>query len=111
MVTVPSFLVSITVCDPSGRFVVSVTVPVMLLVLVDVVEPSGFFTVLVVVPPLEFPPELPPEELPPEEPPPVAGMVSRTSSRPHTLHALYLLPLCVAVAAWSITQAPAVWAA
>ena len=79
MVTVPSFFVSTTVLEPSGRRVVSVTVPVVLLVLVAVVDPSGFFTVVVV--PEELPPEEePPEDPPPEEPPPVAGMVSRSSS-------------------------------
>ena len=82
VVTVPSFWVSTTVLEPSGRFVVSVTAPVVLLVLVEVVEPSGFCTVVVLPeePPEEEPP--PPEDVPPseEEPPPVAGMDSRTIS-------------------------------
>ena len=62
---------------------VSVTVPVVLLVLVEVVEPSGFFTDVVVL--LEEPlPEDEPlleEEFPLEDdPPPVEGMDSRAVS-------------------------------
>ena len=45
-VTEPSFLVSTVVVEPSGFFVVSVTVPVVLSVVVVVVEPSGFLVVL-----------------------------------------------------------------
>ena len=107
VVTVPSFWVSTTVLEPSGRRVVSVTVPVVLLTVVEVVEPSGFFTEVVL--PLE---ELPGEASPPgKEPPPVAGMDSRSSSKPQTVQDLWRMPLWVEVAGRSTTQSPAVWAA
>ena len=117
----PSDCFTVVSAVPSGRLVVCVSVPVVLLTVVETVEPSGCLTVVVLEeePEDELPPEeeLPPEDDPPpleppeEEPPPVAGSVSRTISQPQTVQDLWRVPFWEDVAGRSTTQSPAVWAA